>query len=50
MTLWLVAMVWFAATPLFPADSGKLFRWSLIAMWFSASADVSTSPVRNGQP
>jgi hypothetical protein len=50
MTLWLVAMVLFAATPRFPADSGKLSRWSLIAMWFSASADVSTSLALNGQP
>ena len=49
-TIWLVAIVLFAATPLFPADNGKLFRWSLIAMWLSTSADVGTSLALDGRP
>jgi hypothetical protein len=50
MTIWFVAFLLFAATPLFPADNGKLFRWSLIAMWLSTSADVGTSLALNGRP
>jgi hypothetical protein len=29
---------------------GKVFRWSLVATWLSASADVTTSLMANGRP
>ena len=43
-------MVFFATTPLFPADGGKWFKWSLVSMWFSTAADVGTSLRADGVP
>jgi hypothetical protein len=48
--VWVVAFVLFAATPLFPADGGKWFKWSLVSMWLSTSADVTTSLRADGLP
>jgi hypothetical protein len=47
-----------AALPMFPAENGsifhsrngKIFRWSPIAAWLSASVDVSTSLIADGRP
>jgi hypothetical protein len=39
------------AGPAFSADAGKkLFRWSLLTMWVSTSADVATSLTLDGRP
>ena len=48
--VWVAAFVLFAATPLFPADGGKWFHWSLVSMWLSTSADVTTSLRADGVP
>jgi hypothetical protein len=48
----------FATFPMLAAENGKaahplrekVFRWSLVASWLSASADVTTSMMANGKP
>ena len=47
-----------AVLPVLAAENGKaanplkekVFRWSLVATWLSASADVTTSLMANGRP
>ena len=47
-----------AALPMLAADNGKaphprkekVFHWSLVATWLSASADVTTSLIADGRP
>jgi hypothetical protein len=47
-----------AALPMLAAENGKaphplkekVFHWSLVATWLSASADVTTSLMANGRP
>jgi hypothetical protein len=54
----IAAYLLLAALPMFPAENakifhsrnGKVFRWSLVAAWLSASADVSTSLMADGRP
>lgn len=48
--IWVAAMLLFAVMPIFPADSGKLFKWSLFSMWLSTGADVTTSLIADGRP